>query len=76
MGWILNPGPVQGGGVEARFTVALPAKGRTVLGQWALAILVQNLPRWVPCFLLYFFLFFYGLFGCLVGYTGKEKQGR
>lgn len=36
-----------GGGIEARFTVALPAKGRTVLGQWAQAILVQNLPRWV-----------------------------
>lgn len=25
--------------------VALPARGRTVLGQWASAILLQNLPR-------------------------------
>ncbi|GAB4823091.1 hypothetical protein N2152v2_010137 [Parachlorella kessleri] len=44
---------LQGGGVEARFTVALPAKGRTVLGQWALNILVQNLPRYVHTGLLY-----------------------
>ena len=33
------------GGLEARFSVALPAKGRTVLGRWASAILMQNLPR-------------------------------
>ena len=36
------------GGVEARFTVALPARGRTVLGQSAAAVLVQNLPWRVP----------------------------
>lgn len=34
-----------GGGLQARFTVALPAEGRTVLGRWAAAILIQNLPR-------------------------------
>lgn len=34
-----------GGDLEARFTVALPARGRTVLGAWAAAILVTNLPR-------------------------------
>lgn len=33
--------------VEARFTVALPAQGRTVLGQWASRILIENLPRYV-----------------------------
>lgn len=33
------------GGVEGRFTVGLPARGRTVLGQWAAQILTQNLPR-------------------------------
>jgi len=31
--------------VEARFTVALPARGRSILGQWAAQILCQNLPR-------------------------------
>jgi Predicted ATPase of the ABC class len=34
------------GAVEARFTVGLPARGRSVLGQWAVAVLVHNLPRW------------------------------
>lgn len=33
------------GSVEGRFTVALPARGRTVLGQWASTILLDNLPR-------------------------------
>lgn len=33
------------GDVEARFTVGLPARGRTVLGQWAAQILTHNLPR-------------------------------
>ncbi len=33
------------GAVEARFTVALPARGRSILGQWAAQILCQNLPR-------------------------------
>ena len=33
------------GGVEARFTFALPARGRTVLGHWASTVLIQNLPR-------------------------------
>jgi Predicted ATPase of the ABC class len=36
------------GDLEARFTVALPAKGRTVLGAWAAAILITNLPRCFP----------------------------
>lgn len=33
--------------VEARFTVALPAQGRTVLGQWASRILIENLPGYI-----------------------------
>ena len=33
-----------GGSVEARFTVGLPAQGRSVMGRWASQILVQNLP--------------------------------
>ena len=33
------------GDLEARFTVALPARGRTILGSWAAQILVSNLPR-------------------------------
>ncbi|EFN55713.1 hypothetical protein CHLNCDRAFT_7254, partial [Chlorella variabilis] len=41
------------GSVEARFTVALPARGRTVLGQWASSILLQNLPLYVHSGLLY-----------------------
>jgi len=32
-------------GVEARFTVNLPARGRSVLGQWACTILCENIPR-------------------------------
>lgn len=31
--------------MEARFTVALPARGRNILGNWAAQILCQNLPR-------------------------------
>ncbi len=30
--------------IEARFTVALPARGRSVLGQWAAEILTETLP--------------------------------
>ncbi|CAL8468571.1 g8111 [Coccomyxa elongata] len=41
------------GGVEARFTVALPARGRTILGQWAAQTLVTNLPRYVRAGLFY-----------------------
>jgi predicted ABC-class ATPase len=33
--------------VEARFTVALPAQGRSVLGGWAAQVLVEQLPRFV-----------------------------
>lgn len=33
------------GGLEARFTVALPARGRSVLGDWAQEILIHNLPK-------------------------------
>ena len=32
------------GAVEARFTVGLPAQGRSIMGQWAAQILVANLP--------------------------------
>ena len=41
---MIIPQPLQGG-VEARFTVALPARGRSILGNWAAQILCQNLPR-------------------------------
>ena len=36
------------GDLEARFTVGLPARGRTILGAWAAHILVANLPRCGP----------------------------
>lgn len=36
------------GTLEARFTVGLPAQGRSIMGQWAAQILAQNLPGWVP----------------------------
>jgi predicted ABC-class ATPase len=39
--------------VEARFTVGLPAKGRTVLGEWAHITLVDNLPHYVANALFY-----------------------
>lgn len=39
--------------VEARFTVALPAQGRSVLGTWAAQVLVEQLPRFVQASLLY-----------------------
>eukprot|EP00884_Botryococcus_braunii_P022518 jgi/Botrbrau1/8950/Bobra.0148s0063.1 len=45
-----RPGPTRAGtlgNVEARFTVALPARGRTVLGDWAATILISNLPQYV-----------------------------
>uniref|UniRef100_A0A1D2A4R6 Isopentenyl-diphosphate delta-isomerase n=1 Tax=Auxenochlorella protothecoides TaxID=3075 RepID=A0A1D2A4R6_AUXPR len=35
------------GHVEARFTVALPAAGRSVLGRWARSVLTEALPRYV-----------------------------
>ncbi|KIY95094.1 hypothetical protein MNEG_12867 [Monoraphidium neglectum] len=41
------------GTLEARFTVGLPAQGRSIMGQWAAQILVQNLPGWVEQGLLY-----------------------
>ena len=34
------------GDVESRFTVGLPARGRTVLGDWAARVLTSNLPRY------------------------------
>lgn len=39
--------------LEARFTVALPARGRTVLGEWAAEILATTLPRLVHGALFY-----------------------
>eukprot|EP01024_Parvocaulis_polyphysoides_P016807 TRINITY_DN1746_c0_g1_i1.p1 TRINITY_DN1746_c0_g1~~TRINITY_DN1746_c0_g1_i1.p1 ORF type:complete len:353 (-),score=67.14 TRINITY_DN1746_c0_g1_i1:111-1169(-) len=33
--------------IEARFTIGLPAKGRTVLGDWAEQIICVNLPKYV-----------------------------
>ncbi|CAK0781040.1 hypothetical protein CVIRNUC_005266 [Coccomyxa viridis] len=41
------------GDIEARLTVALPARGRTILGTWAAQILVNSLPRYVEAGLLY-----------------------
>lgn len=38
------PGSGAQGDVEARFTIALPARGRSILGEWAIDILIQNLP--------------------------------
>ena len=35
------------GAIEARFTIGLPARGRTVLGTWASSILCHNLPRYI-----------------------------
>ncbi len=32
------------GAVEARFTVGLPAQGRSIMGQWAAQILADNMP--------------------------------
>ena len=34
--------------IEVRFTVALPARGRSVLGQWAATILSETLPGVTP----------------------------
>lgn len=39
--------------VELRFTVSLPARGRTILGQEAYTILVMNLPDLISSTLLY-----------------------
>ena len=41
--------PVQivGDAIEARFCVALPARGRTILGEWASQILTETLPSLV-----------------------------
>lgn len=33
--------------VDVRFTVGLPARGRSVLGEWAYSMLVKNLPNYV-----------------------------
>ena len=41
------------GELEVRFTCALPARGRTVLGDWAATILIDNLPRYVSQGLVY-----------------------
>ena len=35
------------GSIEARFTVGLPARGRTICGDWAAEILCETLPRLV-----------------------------
>lgn len=41
------------GSVEARFTVGLPARGRSVLGDWASTILTRNLPKYCDAGLRY-----------------------
>jgi hypothetical protein len=42
-----------GGGVEARFTVALPARGRSIEGLWCSKILLERLPDLVARSLLF-----------------------
>ena len=42
-----------GGALEARFTVALPARGRSVLGEWAATLLCTTLPALVNEALLF-----------------------
>lgn len=39
--------------VDVRFTVGLPARGRSVLGQWAYSMLVENLPNYIHEGMLY-----------------------
>ena len=41
------------GDIEGRFTVALPAAGRTIKGQWAATVLVQQLPSLVQASLTF-----------------------
>jgi hypothetical protein len=45
------------GGVEGRFTVGLPAQGRSIMGRWAAQIITQHITRCV---------FTSGLDGCTV----------
>lgn len=33
------------GGVEGRFTVGLPAQGRSIMGRWAAQIITQHITR-------------------------------
>lgn len=44
---------VDDGAIEARFTVALPARGRSILGEWASTILTETLPSLVHASLLH-----------------------
>lgn len=41
------------GDIEGRFTVALPAAGRTIQGHWAATVLVQQLPSLVQASLTF-----------------------
>ena len=41
---VLDQTAPDGGAIEARFTIALPARGRSICGEWASEILVQTLP--------------------------------
>ncbi|CAM9584925.1 unnamed protein product, partial [Chrysoparadoxa australica] len=41
------------GSVEARFTIALPARGRSICGGWAAEVLVQKLPQLVKKSLIF-----------------------
>lgn len=44
---------LEGDQLEARFNVALPARGRTVMGAWAAEVLTDSLPRLVRASLLF-----------------------
>ena len=41
------------GAIEARFTVALPARGRSIMGEWAATTLTTTLPQLVDSALLF-----------------------
>ena len=42
-----------GGNVEARFTIGLPAYGRSICGEWAIQIIGETIPRLVQAALLF-----------------------
>lgn len=43
---------LESGLVEARFNINLPARGRSICGEWAFTILVETLPRLVKSALM------------------------
>ena len=43
----------ENGDIDIRFTVGLPARGRTILGQTAAEILLKTLPKMIENIVLY-----------------------